>query len=116
MSNENLDALLEAYLGSHPPKRPKWQWVRPAIAALCTLVGTAFGAGIATQRYLGLLYTKEDARLEREQAARVRETDEAHERKQEDRLSEVEHVSAGADKCCGQQAARLDRILTPRNP
>ncbi len=116
MTDERLDVLLEEYLASTGrPKKPRWQWVKPLLAAVCTVIGTSSGAGWAARGYLSQLYTKEDARQQRLQDEAAGKDRAAHETEQDRRIGVTESTAATADKCCAIQSARLDRILTPRN-
>ncbi len=111
MSDEDLDARLAAYLLSHPPPKAKAQWVKPALAALSTIVGASWGANA----YLSKLATKEYIDSLRSLDAAARKDDLAHEHEQDARISNAEMLAGGADKCCSQQSQRLDRFTTPSN-
>jgi hypothetical protein len=113
MGEAELDQLLEAYLKSHSPKKVKGQWVKPALAAICTVVGTAYGAGFAANAYLSRLATKEYIDSLRALDAAVRKDDQEHEKEQDRRLGHAEDMALVADKCCSHQAERIDKLTTP---
>jgi hypothetical protein len=85
-------------------------WVKGLVFCLAAFAG----AGWTAHGYLSQLATKADITSLEAQYSAVRESERAHEQRQDERLHDLEPQCASAVQCCLKQSERLDRYTTPR--
>lgn len=84
-------------------------WVKTAMVCGATMLGTAFGAGIVSGRYLGKILNGQDEmlRLVRGQDAKIKDVQDQM-KTVDSRVAVNEKVCDTASTCCRDQAKRVD--------
>lgn len=118
---DEIEILLRAHaaieqlaeLTASAAKDKRHAWVKPALAALLTLIGTVFGAGMATARVWADIPKKGDITALEKQYAAKNDSDLEKETRQNERIAALELGCNAANTCCDKQSGRLDRLTRP---